>query len=407
MELFFFNKDIFDVLPKVERSKYKSLLQNVVLPRGRPFFLEDNGLPVRDLDGFCNFLIAPLRSSANTWATYANQVEVFLRFMQAQGKSWKDATKADLNSYYAVRTTGEFQSRLALKGQSWNVAKTSIVHLYEYALDEGLIDNVPFAYRKSKAQFGGKTTQTAALGAKFTPEPINFISLTHYKSLWRPLLAGWENSQRNLALTDLLVSSGLRISEALGLHIHQIPDPDDHAHAGRKSVTIRVVGKGKKPRKVRIPKRIIRAIRFYIDEEREDALEQSRKKNGTVNDLPTKVFLSREGNALSKRAVQNFFNRASKLTGVKLTPHGCRHTYAIYQLEAMIKRMAENLRVLKEKGADAYRQIMNDPLRELQRLLGHSNISTTYIYLDFLEESEALVDESLADWTNWENENGR
>ena len=73
----------------------------------------------------------------------------------------------------------------------------------------------------------------------------------------------------------------------------------------------------------------------------------------------------------------------------------------------MIKRMAKNLKVLREGGADAYRQILNDPLRDLQRLMGHSHTTSTYIYLDFLEESEALVDESLADWTNWENDNGQ
>jgi len=406
-ELLFFDKSIFNVLSKVEQYNYNTLMQNVVIPEGRPFFLGDNGLPVRELDGFCNYLLGPARESSKTWKTYAIPIAVYLRFMRAQGKCWKEAKEKDLDLYYTVRITGEFQSSPPLKKQSWNVAKTAIVHLYEYALDEGLIEKVPFKYRKSKAQFGKKQTETADLGAKFTPEPINFISLTHYKSIWRPLLAKGENSQRNLALTELLVSSGLRISEALGLHIHQIPDPDSIAYVGRKSITIRVVGKGKKPRYVRIPKRIIRAIRFYTEEDREAALDNFRKMNSTIIDLTTKVFLSRVGNPMSARAVQSFFKNISKTTGIKLTPHGCRHTYAVYQLEAMIKRMAKNLKELKATGADVYRQILNDPLRELQKLLGHSSISSTYIYLDFLEEAEALVDESLADWTNWGNENGR
>lgn len=402
-ELFFFNRNLLKHLPKAERSKYQSLLNKVALPTGRPFFLGDNALPDRELDGFCRYLLAPRRASAHTWSTYASQIAVFLRFMEAQGKSWKDACRADLNLYYTVRTTGEFQDGPVLRGQSWNVAKASIVHLYEYALDEGYIEQLPFKYRKSGAQFGGKAALTADLGAKVSPEPINFISISQYKSTWRPYLAERGNAQRNLALTDLLITAGLRISEALALQVHQIPDPDDTVHTGRKSVGIRVTGKGKKTRLVRVPKRIVRAIQFYIEEDRAEAINLFRNKHKKTKHACTSVFLSQEGTPLSARSVQSFFGKASKTTGIRLTPHGCRHTFAIYQLEAMIKRMAKNLKELKQGGADAYRQILNDPLRDLQHLLGHSLITTTYIYLDFLEESEALVDESLNDWADWEN----
>ncbi len=296
----------------------------------------------------------------------------------------------------------------ALKGQSWNVAKAAIVHLYEYALDKHLIENVPFNYVKSKGYFGGKIVETADLGAKATPEPINFISLPNYKSLWRPKVAEGQNAQRNQVLGDVLISSGMRIAEALSLQVHQIPDPDAQAYAGLKSITIRIVGKRQKARKVRIPKRIIRAIRFYIEEDREEVLARAQKRSGGKKQKPpTQVFLSRNGTPLEARSVESFFKAIANKIGVRLTPHGCRHTYAIYQLEAMIKRMAQNLKILKESGADAYRQILNDPLRELQRLLGHSSVTSTYIYLDFLEECEAMVDESLADWTNWERENGQ
>lgn len=421
-ELFYFDKKTFNALPPAERSKYQALLRNVIIPSGRPFFLGDDYLPNRELEGFCNYIPGPKRPSKNTWKSYASQIAVFLRFMQAQGKSWLQATKSDLELYFTVRTTGEFQSTRKIKGRSWNVAKAAIVHLYEYAVDEELIVKPPFKYRKHKT-FGGNVVESADLGAKSTPEPINFISVTNYKTLWRPLIADGENSQRNLALVDTLIASGLRITEALNIEIHQVPDPDDQRFAGRKSIVLRVVGKGKKPRNVLIPKRIVRAIRFYMEEERAAVLQrvvarkgkvhgkQSTMKQSTMKQStkkqPTKVFLARTGKPLSSRVVETLFVVLSKKTGIKLTPHGCRHTYAIYQLEAMIKRMASNLKMLRESGADAYRQILNDPLRELQRLLGHSSITSTYIYLDFLEESEALVDESLNEWTSWENENGR
>lgn len=102
MELFFFDKEVLDGLPKSERSKYASVLKQVVIPQGRPFFLSETGCPDGELDGFCNFLLDPRRASGKTWATYASQIAVFLRFLDKQGKHWKEVSRDDLNLYYTV-----------------------------------------------------------------------------------------------------------------------------------------------------------------------------------------------------------------------------------------------------------------------------------------------------------------
>jgi integrase/recombinase XerC len=330
--------------------------------------------------------------------------------MERQGKHWTEATREDLTKYHKVRTTGQYQNTEKISNRSWNIEQAALRHLFEYAVEKGYIEKVPFKYIATSGFFGKKEKRSTDLRAKFTPEQINFISLSDYKASWRPVISNKRNAQRDLSLVDLLISVGLRISEALGLMIYQIPDPDDSRYVGRKSVGVSVVGKGEKKRTVRIPKRILRAINFYIEEDRATALEKwkkSQKQSKSVEDEPKNVFLSEDGNPWSVRAVEDMFCDISAKTGHKLTPHGCRHTFAVYQLEAMIKRMALNLKSLRESGTDAYRQILLDPLRELQKLLGHSSVTSTYIYLDFLEDAEALVDESLNDWTQWENENGR
>ncbi len=45
--------------------------------------------------------------------------------------------------------------------------------------------------------------------------------------------------------------------------------------------------------------------------------------------------------------------------------------------------------------ADAYRRLAGDPLRTLQKLLGHATITSTYIYLDNVLEAQALIDDAL------------
>lgn len=385
-------------LPRHERSSYAAIAERLHLKDGRPFFLGEDFLPNEELDGYCEYLLRPGRASPKTWKTYAHQASIFLRFLGAQGIDWLKARREDLDAYYTVRVSGEFQNAPPIKGRSWNVAAAAIVHLYEYAQDEHLIDQLPFKYIHRRSRFG-RLVRVPDLLAKSNSEPITFISIPDYKLAWRPALAAGENAQRDVALVDLLISTGLRIAEALALDLFQIPDPDSIRFRGRKSVTIQIVGKGSKSRIVRVPKHVVRAIRFYIEEDRARAAEGSNAS--------TKVFLSRNGRPLAVRTVQGLFQRISKVTGIKLAPHGCRHTFAVYQLDAMIKKLGRNLRELRDEGATLYRQLLNDPLRHLQLLLGHSSVSSTYIYLDFLEESEALVDESLAAWASWGEESGR
>lgn len=367
------------------------------LVEGRPFFIDEETGEIDDeLNSYVEYLMSPRRRSVNTWHTYAYQVRIFLKFLERQGVNWKNVQRKHLNRYYLARRKGERLQGETVSANSWNIGKEAIVHLYEYGLQEGLIKKLPFAYRKAWSEYTG-AVETDDLKEKAKKKAIRFIPIGDYKEFWRPLMQIGRNSSRNIALTDLLIGSGLRISEALSLKISEYPNLNDPRWGKRKAVPFHVTGKGEKERKVLIPKHVLRSIRFYIEGERAYVLG---KFSGRIEDADL-IFLSERGEVLTPRAFQDVFLTLSKKTGIKLTPHGCRHTFAIYQLEAMIKRMALNLKRIKSGGADAYRQILNDPLRQLQLLLGHSNISTTFMYLDFLEDSEVLVDESLADWMDW------
>lgn len=397
-ELFFYDEKVFKKLSKADYSEYQAIFLKLQIPYKRPFILK-NGCIEKELDKFFDYLIVPKRRSVNTWATYANQLILFLKFLEAQNVEWKDVTKFDISNYFMVRTSGNHQNLPAITDRSWNLTATTIVHLYEFALEENLITKVPFNYKKSKAKFYNnfKNSVTSDLNRTITTKTLNIISIKDYKERWRPAVLSRGLSLRNIALCDLLVSTGLRITEALNLKVLDIPDPDNISYAGRKSVTIQIIGKGSKLRYVRIPKRIIRSIRWYIEEER------SLDKNNSSDYL----FLSINGTRLDSRSVEQLFFAISKSLDLKLTPHGCRHTFATYQLQSMIKKALLIQKEIKVFGADAYSQIINDPLRILQELLGHSSILTTYIYVHYLSECEALINDSLNEWTTWEVDNGK
>ncbi|MDF2496341.1 hypothetical protein [Sphingomonas sp.] len=97
------------------------------------------------------------------------------------------------------------------------------------------------------------------------------------------------------------------------------------------------------------------------------------------------------------------FRQASKRTKIKATPKTLRHTGAVYLLSSLIRKTLSAAETQREaekvKGASTpqiYNSIFGDPLRKVQRYLGHARYETTFIYLDVLGSHKGLDDEDLA-----------
>ncbi len=149
--------------------------------------------------------------------------------------------------------------------------------------------------------------------------------------------------RRDKALLETLYSTGLRVSELVGL---------DVADADLRSGLIRARGKGKKERLVPIGSVAVQALVQYLDEERVRLLRP-------LDGKPTgALFLNRDGTRLSARSVRRVLTRYISRTGlpVRTSPHTLRHTFATHLLD---------------RGAD---------LRSVQELLGHESLATTQIY---------------------------
>lgn len=400
-ELFFFKRKVLNRAPVPEginAEEWCSFLHSVeseMPEEGRPCFLDAaTSAPDEELGRFVSErLITPRRESSRTWSSYAHGLSILFRHLEAQGIDWKRATQAHLNRFFYVRTSGKHQNVPAITSSSWNVHATAMVHLYEWARDDGLIHAMPFSYRAGSGGFGGPAKDVADVFAKNPDNVIRFIPIDNYKNIWRPTILAGRNALRNISLIDLLVAAGLRITEALNLNRGDLPDIQHPKWKKRKTFPLTVTGKGKKTRTVRIPKHVMRAIWFYIES------DEYKPKDEINDDSP--VFLSTHGNRLSARSVQFMFQQISDATGIKLVPHGCRHTFAVYQLAGLIRKLAIHLKEIKEEGASAYKLLLTDPLRQLQLQMGHSSILSTYIYLDCLEEAEELVEESLESWITW------
>jgi integrase/recombinase XerC len=148
---------------------------------------------------------------------------------------------------------------------------------------------------------------------------------------------------RDLALMELLYSSGLRLGELIGL-----ASTDLDLEAG----TVRVLGKGRKERIVPVGTTARAVLRRWLE------VRANLARAGT-----SALFVGRGGAPLSARAVQLRVAARARSQGLPqhVYPHLFRHSFATHLLES------------------------SRDLRGVQELLGHSSISTTQVYthLDF------------------------
>ncbi len=164
--------------------------------------------------------------------------------------------------------------------------------------------------------------------------------------------ANSENPFANLVIT-LFLDTGIRVSELCALDRASV-DIDD------LSATVRE-GKGGKDRLVLFTNATVRAIEAY-----NQIRAMIIQKHTPVDEHRDALILNRMGRRLTPRAVQKLMDTMADEADIprsKLSPHTLRHNFATGLLE---------------RGVD---------LVSIQRLLGHSNIATTRVYLEISDQS--------------------
>ncbi len=282
---------------------------------------------------FLNFLSVEKGASENTIAAYRNdltQFRTFLSTLNLNGSQtdWRRIKKDTIVSY--VLNLKERQYAEASVARKVAAVKS----FFQFLQAEGAIRGNPT-----------ESLESPRVG-KSLPRPLTVQEVDEL--LEQPSKRATAESPRDKAMLELLYATGLRVTELVSLDLDSISlDP--------RSPSARCLGKGAKERSVPIHEQAMRALLAYLHEGRPRLVKNKKERA---------LFLNRRGERLTRQGFWLILKQYAREARIDrpVTPHSLRHSFATHMLRG---------------GA---------PLRNVQELLGHANISTTQVYTQITDE---------------------
>ena len=292
---------------------------------------------------FLSHLLYAKGHSKTTGYAYHSDLGIWADWLQEAGKDWQRARVADVEQFSAWQLRDRQVSAALV-----NRRLSTLNSFYKWALKQEVVEGNPVYLadkpkRPLRIPVWLEKEEQARLEATLKDRrnlPINIFGHNQQRMT--------ETRRRYELLFGLLLNSGLRISEALGLKVADMRLMDGTAKS------VRVIGKGDKERWVPLPEAFGAVFGFWLK-------DQNRGEC---------VFARAAGQKpVSSQAARAYLRGMVQKAGIdkKISPHKLRHTYATNLLNA---------------GAE---------LVDIKALLGHESIATTQIYTNVGQDRMAQV----------------
>ena len=253
--------------------------------------------------------------SKNTTSSYRRDLNKFSKFLKASGVNDFESLTEEMCSAWIADL---FQNNVSARSIQRHVS--SAKGFFNYLKKIGVVRNSPFELINSPKS-------PSHLPNILSPEEVSQLLNFKPKNV---------QEKRDLAIIELIYSSGLRVSETVNTNLGDFEDNKNF---------LRVLGKGSKTRLVPVGRYAKNAIEDWIIERNKLAT-----KDGSL-------FVNLRGNRITTRSVQQRLKNIAIMQGLPpVNPHMLRHSFATHLLES------------------------SGDLRSIQELLGHSSLSTTQIY---------------------------
>lgn len=271
---------------------------------------------------FLEHIEAELGYSANTLSAYRNDLRQFATYMEHSepDEPWPTVGKDALVRFVLHLKEREYSP--ATVARKTAAAKS----FFHFLVSEGLVRDDPTATLDAP-RVRKRLPRTLA------PDEIERL-------LAAPTGEEGAKGLRDAALLEVLYATGMRVTELVSLDVEDV---------NLASGTVRCFGKGAKERVIPMHPRAVDALEAYLDRGRVAYLRDPQQRA---------LFLNPRGTRLTRQGLWLIIKDYVEKAGVEadVTPHTLRHSFATHLLDG---------------GAG---------LREVQKLLGHSNVSTTQVY---------------------------
>ncbi len=258
-------------------------------------------------------------ASANTSSSYLRDIHQFRDWLLERGVADLRKVKKDHITTYQIHLNGLGKSPATITR-----ATASIKSFYGYLVSSGAMKTNP-----------AKTVASVKVERKY-PEILTNREVELF--LDQPKCVD-EKGYRDHAMLEILYATGIRVSELIGLDLHDV-----NLDAG----FIRCTSKGKE-RIIPLYPTAVRALQDYIRDIRPRIIADPDEQA---------LFVNMNGERMSRQGFWKIIKYYQEQAEIKkdITPHMLRHSFAVHLLE---------------NGAD---------LRSIQEMLGHADISSTQIY---------------------------
>ncbi|MCB8981174.1 MAG: tyrosine recombinase [Ardenticatenaceae bacterium] len=287
---------------------------------------------------FLKFLQKEYNYSSNTIAAYKNDLGQFMTYLQGHhlnnSNKWQAIGVDEINGYVDYMKDQPYASSSVAR----KVAAVKSFFNYLYA--NQVVDENP------------TTDIDSPKVKKRLPKTLSFEEVD--RLLKAPSQKKSPKNLRDMALLNLLYSTGMRVTEVVSLRLEDVDLQNN---------VLFCPGKDDQVRELPFDQYTKQVLENYIEEGRPFLVKDKDE---------TAMFLNHRGQQLTRQGLWLIIKAYAKEAelSVAVTPHTLRHSFAAHKLNS---------------GSD---------LQEVQKLLGHANISTTQIYTQLEEvETEAEVTE--------------
>ena len=274
-----------------------------------------------ELNLFFGFLENDKKVSNNTLQSYERDLKQYERYLSEQGKEYKEETNEGIKEYIT------YMQEIGKKSSTISRGLASIRSFYQYGVKNKDVENDPTEGISSpKIEKRVPSVLTSSEVALLLDQPKN-VDL---------------KGTRDKAMLEFAYATGMRVTEIISLNVEDVDLKEGKVRC-KNAIRTRTIPLGKMS---------LDALKEYMEDARNILVKTEEE---------TALFVNLNGKRLTRQGfwkIIKYYQEQANITK-DITPHTLRHSFATHLLQ---------------NGAD---------LKSIQMMLGHSDISSTQVYMQF------------------------